>query len=305
MVALKTAPKYPQKERFSATRTANAGPVSVFFTPQNSARYPNPQTGLWLSTDPAMGEYVPQAPVNDDAKKANRNLPGMGGVFNVVNLHVYHYAGNNPVKYTDPDGRKGSFPDGSAEQDALWNQNKGISNKYESLSLTESEKNMLIAAVFSESSPNGYCTNQEIAGITAVILNRTLEKFRGNETVSDTITDPGQVNGIRSIEYRYAMSKLDSNYSLSDSDNAKLTATAKMLMDRKLEVVTNIVNRVLSGSTPDPTRVLGEGHGALYWGSRDDYSKAGGVFRLARDGKMGTVLYEGSNPYGTYFFRGN
>ena len=28
----------------------------------------------------------------------------MGGVFNVVNLHVYHYAGNNPVKYVDPDG---------------------------------------------------------------------------------------------------------------------------------------------------------------------------------------------------------
>ena len=30
----------------------------------------------------------------------------MGGVFNYVNLHVYHYAGNNPVKYTDPDGKK-------------------------------------------------------------------------------------------------------------------------------------------------------------------------------------------------------
>jgi len=28
----------------------------------------------------------------------------MGGVFNYANLHVYHYAGNNPVKYTDPDG---------------------------------------------------------------------------------------------------------------------------------------------------------------------------------------------------------
>jgi hypothetical protein len=53
-----------------------------------------------------MGEYVPQAPINDEAKKYNQNLPGMGGVFNVVNLHVYHYAGNNPVKYTDPDGRE-------------------------------------------------------------------------------------------------------------------------------------------------------------------------------------------------------
>jgi hypothetical protein len=30
----------------------------------------------------------------------------MGGVYNTVNLHVYHYAGNNPVKYVAPDGRK-------------------------------------------------------------------------------------------------------------------------------------------------------------------------------------------------------
>jgi hypothetical protein len=52
-----------------------------------------------------VGDYVPGAPVDDEAKKRNQNLPGMGGVFNVVNLHLYHYAGNNPVKYVDPDGK--------------------------------------------------------------------------------------------------------------------------------------------------------------------------------------------------------
>jgi len=41
-----------------------------------------------------------------EARNHNENLPGMGGVFNAINLNVYHYAGNNPVKYTDPDGRE-------------------------------------------------------------------------------------------------------------------------------------------------------------------------------------------------------
>ena len=69
------------------------------------ARYLDPKYSMWISTDPALGEYIPQAPINDEAKKNNQNLPGMGGIFNHINSNLYHYAGNNPVKYTDPDGK--------------------------------------------------------------------------------------------------------------------------------------------------------------------------------------------------------
>ena len=40
----------------------------------------------WLSGDPSLGEYLPSAPINDEVKKRNQNLPGMRGVFNLVNL---------------------------------------------------------------------------------------------------------------------------------------------------------------------------------------------------------------------------
>jgi len=72
------------------------------------ARYLDPRTSRWLGVDPAMyqGDYIPSAPIDDEARKRNQNLPGVGGIFNYVNLHVYHYGGNNPVMYVDPDGRR-------------------------------------------------------------------------------------------------------------------------------------------------------------------------------------------------------
>ena len=68
------------------------------------ARYLNPRTSRWVSADPALGDYLPEAPVDDAARQRNGNLPGMGGVYMPVNLAGYTYAANNPVKYVDPTG---------------------------------------------------------------------------------------------------------------------------------------------------------------------------------------------------------
>ena len=67
------------------------------------ARYLDPRYSRWISTDPALGEYIPGAG-KATASEAG-SLPGIGGIFNTANLQLYHYAGNNPVKYTDPDGK--------------------------------------------------------------------------------------------------------------------------------------------------------------------------------------------------------
>ena len=86
----------------NTTITRDSGTVFKFYC--FGARYLDPRTSRWISADPAVSDYIPQTPTDDDARKHNQNLPGMGGVYNLVNLHVYHYAGNNPVKYVDPDG---------------------------------------------------------------------------------------------------------------------------------------------------------------------------------------------------------
>jgi RHS repeat-associated protein len=49
------------------------------------ARYLDPRVSRWISGDPAMGEYIPSAPVSDDARKRNGNLPGMVSWNQVVN----------------------------------------------------------------------------------------------------------------------------------------------------------------------------------------------------------------------------
>ncbi|HOM88955.1 MAG TPA: RHS repeat-associated core domain-containing protein, partial [Spirochaetota bacterium] len=80
------------------------------------ARYYDARVSRWISADPALeeGKYFPK-PNDFDTEHdfywylqqdGSKKLPGLGGVFNAVNMDVYHYAGNNPVKLVDPDGNE-------------------------------------------------------------------------------------------------------------------------------------------------------------------------------------------------------
>jgi RHS repeat-associated protein len=79
------------------------------------ARYYDARISRWISTDPALveGKYFPKPNDYDTehdfywylSQDGSKKLPGIGGVFNAVNMDVYHYAGNNPVKLVDPDGK--------------------------------------------------------------------------------------------------------------------------------------------------------------------------------------------------------
>jgi len=109
---------FNRKKRNFAPYIAFSGEEPSFFTASSvfsgyGARYLESRTGRWLSADPAMGEYIPSSG-QDSAK-----LPGLGGIYNTVNFHVYHYAGNNPVKYTDPDGRMPGDPFDTSDEAAI------------------------------------------------------------------------------------------------------------------------------------------------------------------------------------------
>jgi hypothetical protein len=76
------------------------------------ARYYDARLSRWTAVDPALDKYFPN-PNDFDTEHdyfwylfqdASNKLPGIGGVFNTINLDLYHYAGQNPVKLVDPDG---------------------------------------------------------------------------------------------------------------------------------------------------------------------------------------------------------
>ena len=81
--------KFTAKEMDEARTIAGVSCVGLYYY---GARYLDAKYSRWMSADPAVSEYMAGASV------------GEGGIYNTVNFSLYHYAGNDPIRYIDPDG---------------------------------------------------------------------------------------------------------------------------------------------------------------------------------------------------------
>ena len=97
------------------------------------ARYLDAKYSRWITTDPALGDYV------------SGTEKGEGGIYNHFNFNLYHYANNNPLKYTDLTGM--NIDDWQDNGDGTWTvKSEGAklwdvwgADYYEATGLTEEE----------------------------------------------------------------------------------------------------------------------------------------------------------------------
>ena len=87
------------------------------------ARYLDPKYSRWISADPALSYYV-----------EGKSNGSSGGIYNNINLNLYHYAGNNPIKYSDPTGMEEWDENKTsctiAPDDKLWKITEKFNNEH-------------------------------------------------------------------------------------------------------------------------------------------------------------------------------
>ncbi|WP_253694457.1 MULTISPECIES: RHS repeat-associated core domain-containing protein [unclassified Treponema] len=156
------------------------------------ARYLDPKYSRWLSGDPALGEYIP--PPGTEPSK----LAGMGGVYNTINLHLYHYGGNNPVKYIDPDGRSDEY---TIDGDYVGHINDNI----DGIHVVEFT---YVGSATSRKDSRGYLKNQDgsimsssdFNKFTAAVYGETSGNKDESYAIADTIMNESKYSGRTPID---------------------------------------------------------------------------------------------------------
>ncbi len=81
------------------------------------ARYYDPRTSVWQSPDPIVVSYMPDVGPDTETNVLKMtslqtgfrppyvDLPGMGGIYQPLNMNLYAYSHQNPVAFIDPDGQ--------------------------------------------------------------------------------------------------------------------------------------------------------------------------------------------------------
>lgn len=85
------------------------GAISSLTKSAQWGRDNDPRVSVWISSDPALGKFIPEGKQTSFPKDELNveKLPGMGGIYNPINSSVYAHAHLNPIKITDPDGNAG------------------------------------------------------------------------------------------------------------------------------------------------------------------------------------------------------
>ncbi len=171
------------------------------------ARYYDPRTSVWQSADPALLKFLPGAKIKYVPKFEREpnwkwviGLPGEGGVFEPSNLGLFSYAGNNPLKYADPNGEyilsasfMAAYPNASKEIIKLitklnklklevYKQVTGASAKEVKTAMTEGKGPIITGSFIPKSSeaPNG-AYGQQIDSVLMLDIKSTLDKYEKGE----------------------------------------------------------------------------------------------------------------------------